>query len=184
MCNDYGIGRANDSFDWRDPTKNLQAVNAVGPTVNQGQCGSCWAHAASETFSDKLAIATNGSTNEIFSVQELVSCDTAHDMVRPAPLRRVEHPQPLTPCVCVCVQGCGGGWPEYAFDYMMQKGLPADTCYPCVTALSPRCIFATLVPPVSPRCMLRGVTCCAGTPPARATAARASALARTAPPRC
>jgi len=73
---------------------------------DQGQCGSCWAHAASETFSDKLAIATNGSVNEIFSVQELVSCDTAKDM------------------------GCGGGWPEYAFNYMMTKGLPSDTCYP------------------------------------------------------
>jgi cathepsin B len=27
-------------------------------------------------------------------------------------------------------QGCGGGWPEYAFNYMMTKGLPSDTCYP------------------------------------------------------
>ena len=53
----------------------------VHPVRDQGQCGSCWAHAASETFSDKLAIATNGSVNEIFSVQELVSCDTAKDMV-------------------------------------------------------------------------------------------------------
>jgi len=78
----------------------------VHPVRDQGQCGSCWAHAASETFSDKLAIATKGSVNEIFSVQELVSCDTAKDM------------------------GCGGGWPEYAFNYMMTKGLPSDTCYP------------------------------------------------------
>ena len=54
----------------------------IHPVRDQGQCGSCWAHAASETFSDKLAIASNGTVNENFSPQELVSCDTTHDMVR------------------------------------------------------------------------------------------------------
>jgi len=90
-----------DNFDARTTWPTF-----VHPIRDQGQCGSCWAHAASETFSDKLAIATNGSVNEIFSVQELVSCDTAHDM------------------------GCNGGWPEYAFQYLLNKGLPSDQCYP------------------------------------------------------
>ena len=66
-----------DNFDAR-----VTWPKFVHPIRDQGQCGSCWAHAASETFSDKLAIATNGTSNEIFSVQELVSCDTAQDMVR------------------------------------------------------------------------------------------------------
>ena len=69
-----------DNFDARVTWPTL-----VHPVRDQGQCGSCWAHAASETFSDKLAIATNGSINPIFSVQELVSCDTEHDMVLSSP---------------------------------------------------------------------------------------------------
>ena len=60
----------------------VQWPTFIHPVRDQGQCGSCWAHAASETFSDKLAIASNGTVNENFSPQELVSCDTTHDMVR------------------------------------------------------------------------------------------------------
>jgi len=89
--------------DW---DTRVQWPKFVHPVRDQGQCGSCWAFAASETFSDVLAIATNGSTNVVLSPQELVSCDTEHDM------------------------GCGGGWPEYAFNYMTTHGLPSETCEP------------------------------------------------------
>ena len=66
---DY-YGAAPASFDCR-----TQWPKFIHPIRDQGQCGSCWAFAAAESFSDRLAIATNGSTNEILAHQELVSCD-------------------------------------------------------------------------------------------------------------
>jgi len=89
------------SFDCR-----TQWPKFIHPIRDQGQCGSCWAFAASESFSDRLAIATNGTTNEILSPQELVSCDDKGED-----------------------QGCDGGYPGDAFDYMQHTGLPSDTCY-------------------------------------------------------
>jgi len=89
------------SFDCR-----TQWPKFIHPIRDQGQCGSCWAFAASESFSDRLAIATNGSTNEVLSPEELVSCDDKGED-----------------------QGCDGGYPGDAFDYMQHTGLPSESCY-------------------------------------------------------
>lgn len=59
---------ASDSFDSR--TKWPSCVHAIR---DQQQCGSCWAFAASEAFSDRLCIA--GVANTVVSPQDLVSCD-------------------------------------------------------------------------------------------------------------
>ena len=73
---------------------------------DQGQCGSCWAFGATETLADRFAIASKGAINFDMSAQNLVSCDTAHDM------------------------GCGGGWPTYAADYLVSTGVVALSCEP------------------------------------------------------
>jgi hypothetical protein len=57
-----------EQFDLRD-------LNVVGPTRDQGQCGSCWAF--SQTQSLESANAANGGQLYDLSEQELVSCDTA-----------------------------------------------------------------------------------------------------------
>ena len=49
-----------------------ECINAVR---NQGQCGSCWAHAASEVFSDRVCIQSGGKIKEVYSPQHLVDCD-------------------------------------------------------------------------------------------------------------
>jgi cathepsin B len=91
------------AFDARTQWANGQ----IHPIRNQEQCGSCWAFAATEAFSDRQAIASNNSINVIFSPQQLVSCDTAGGN-----------------------QGCNGGYPIQAWDYFVANGAVADECYP------------------------------------------------------
>jgi len=98
---DYNEAAAPASFDCR-----TQWPKFIHPIRDQGQCGSCWAFAAAESFSDRLAIATNGSTNEVLAPQELVSCDDKGED-----------------------QGCDGGYPGDAFDYLQHTGLPTEACY-------------------------------------------------------
>jgi cathepsin B len=90
------------SFDSR-----TQWPGCVHPVLNQEQCGSCWAFAATEALSDRFAIQTNLSTNVVLSPQDLVSCDTANGN-----------------------QGCNGGYPIYAWQYMQQTGIVTWDCYP------------------------------------------------------
>jgi cathepsin B len=77
----------------------------IHPVMNQGQCGSCWAFAASETLSDRTAIATNGSFNKVLSPEALVECDKTDN-------------------------NCGGGWPGNAAQYLVDNGIPTNDCMP------------------------------------------------------
>jgi cathepsin B len=52
-----------------------QWPDCIHPIRDQGHCGSCWAHAASEVLSDRFCIASKGQTNVVLSPQYLVSCD-------------------------------------------------------------------------------------------------------------
>lgn len=89
------------SFDAR-----VQWKNCIQPVRDQGQCGSCWAFASTEALGDRFCIATNGSTNVILSVQELVSCNLEG------------------------LESCRGGDPVTAYLYTSFYGLPSDNCYP------------------------------------------------------
>jgi cathepsin B len=72
---------------------------------DQGHCGSCWAHAASEVLSDRFCIASNGSVNVALSPQEMVSCDY-FDM------------------------GCNGGILTMSWIYLRFFGIATDSCKP------------------------------------------------------
>jgi len=73
--------------------------------LDQEQCGSCWAFGASESFSDRICISTNGSTNVVLSPEDLVSCDYSCD-------------------------GCGGGFANAAWEYMAFPGICDMECFP------------------------------------------------------
>lgn len=104
---------ANASLDVSDLPDSLDTrtkwPNFIHPVRDQARCGSCWAFAASEVLSDRLAIYSNGAKNFVLSPQGLVSCDT------------VDH-------------GCGGGWPTDAAKFLVSTGIPTDVCEPYASA--------------------------------------------------
>ena len=77
----------------------------IHPIRNQGQCGSCWAFAASESLSDRFAIASNGSVDVVLSPQDLVNCDDG-------------------------AMGCHGGMISQVWQYMAETGILSDKCDP------------------------------------------------------
>jgi len=79
--------------------------NCIHPILDQEQCGSCWAFGASESFSDRICIGTNGSTNVVLSPEDLVSCDRSCD-------------------------GCNGGFANAAWEYMANPGICDMECFP------------------------------------------------------
>ena len=78
---------------------------------NQGQCGSCWAFAATGMLSDRCCI--QAKDNGWLSPQELVSCDKSS-------------------------HGCQGGSLESPINYMQKNGgLVPDACFPYTATNKP-----------------------------------------------
>ncbi|KAF0691325.1 Aste57867_17413 [Aphanomyces stellatus] len=116
------------SFDQdKNATMHRQAremdTTAVAPTVDwttkcnppvrhQGQCGSCWAHAAVDVAEAAHCLATGQLLS--LSVQQVTSCSTQGS------------------------RGCNGGVPSYAIDYVAETGLCLDGSWP-YTAQSGAC---------------------------------------------
>jgi len=88
-------------------TKNWADDGMTSPIKDQGQCGSCWAHSAVEQLESMAAIQGVSSGFDVFvgSPQEVVSCDTTDN-------------------------GCGGGNPMTAFDYLGDHPLEPESDYP------------------------------------------------------
>lgn len=91
--------------DWRTASPPV-----VTPVKDQGQCGSCWAFAATETIESSLSIATKGDL-EVLSPQNVVSCTP-------------------NPHHCGGTGGCGGATAELAFDYVKDKGIATNANWP------------------------------------------------------
>jgi len=79
-------------------------AGCITPVYNQGQCGSCWAFSATETIESYWALAGNQLTQ--LSMEQIVDCDTTDD-------------------------GCGGGNPSTAYQYVQSAGgLDSYSSYP------------------------------------------------------
>jgi len=90
-------------------TINWTQVNGiVGPVNNQGQCGSCWSFSATEAVQSTLALAGQGLFQ--LSEQQLVSCSQAYGN-----------------------EGCNGGWPYQAYEYIMANPLTTNAAYPYIS---------------------------------------------------
>jgi C1A family cysteine protease len=84
------------SFDWR-------SQGVVSAVKDQGQCGSCWAFAATEGVESAWKLA--GHSLDILSPQQIVDCDTSD-------------------------AGCDGGDLPTAFAYVHKEGLETEAAYP------------------------------------------------------
>lgn len=90
------------SFDWRDR-------NVVTPVRDQGQCGSCWTFASTDSLESALLInnKTDVPVNELnLSKQQLVQCAK------------------------FLGTGCEGGNSQMAFSYIQRRGVTTNEIMP------------------------------------------------------
>lgn len=93
-----------------------RAQNIVTPVKNQMQCGSCWGFAATGALEGQWAKASGNLIS--LSEQNLVDCSSSFGN-----------------------QGCNGGWPNSAFDYIINNGgINEEACYP-YTAMEDTCNY-------------------------------------------
>ena len=89
------------SFDWRERDK-------VTSVKNQGECGTCWAHAAMGDLESKILLAEGVYYD--FSEQNLASCDFYASSL--------------------LFTGCSGGNPFRSANFLSQVGASLESCAP------------------------------------------------------
>jgi cathepsin B len=96
-ANSFSVPLAPTSFDARDkwPT-------CIHPVRNQGNCGSCWAFAATNQLSDRYCIK---GKDLVLSPQYVIECDSDDDC-------------------------CDGGYLDSSFAFLEKTGTVEDKCLP------------------------------------------------------
>jgi len=91
--------------------------NVVGPVENEGQCGSCWAFVVAESIASACAIKDGKLV--LLSVQQIIDCSSSYGN-----------------------EGCNGGMPDQAFQYVIaNKGLDTWASYPYTAITGDTCQF-------------------------------------------
>lgn len=86
-------------WDWR----YRHGKNWMTSVKDQGNCGSCWAHAAVGVLEAYINLYYNRLLDYDLSEEELISCILDH--------------------------GCNGGYEQYAFDYIKSSGIVDEDCF-------------------------------------------------------
>ena len=89
------------TFDWR----NVGGIDWMTSVKDQGGCGSCWAFGTLGSMEAVINIVENDSYIDMdLSEQFLVSC-------------------------CDECGDCGGGYPSVTYDFIMNTGVPDESCF-------------------------------------------------------
>ncbi|NQU55172.1 MAG: PKD domain-containing protein [Bacteroidetes bacterium] len=94
-------------WDWRD----RHGKNWISPVTDQGSCGSCWAFATTGATEAMVNLSLNQQLNLDLSEQDLLSCADAGN--------------------------CGGGYPTYAIDYIVNTGIVDEATFPYTATVQP-----------------------------------------------
>jgi C1A family cysteine protease len=111
------------SYNWLE----IENGKYLTPIKNQGSCGSCWAFSAVSVIESRFAIEHNVTATPL-SVEQVLSCS--------APL---DHIHSKFPDMAASSNGCEGGMPFLAFEYMARmapNGVACASDYPYVMATS------------------------------------------------
>ncbi|XP_020590707.1 cathepsin B-like isoform X2 [Phalaenopsis equestris] len=104
--------------------------SSIGRILDQGHCGSCWAFGAVESLSDRFCIRFG--VNVSLSVNDLLTC-----------------------CGFMCGDGCDGGYPIFAWRYLVQSGVVTEECDPYFDQIGcahPGCEPSYLTPKCEKHC--------------------------------
>jgi hypothetical protein len=107
------------NFDARDQWKDCSTISTIR---NQGSCGSCWAFATTESFNDRLCIATNGKFQQLLSPQDTLNCcDEKYNSY-----------------------GCNGGQPSGAWKFFEDKGIVTGGDYGDISTCLPYSLYSEI----------------------------------------
>lgn len=92
-----------DTWVWNNVNNTNYLTNLRNQHIPQ-YCGSCWAHAATSAFSDRIKIARKAAWPDVnISPQVVISCSMDDD-------------------------GCHGGYAYSAFEFMHNNEVTDETC--------------------------------------------------------
>jgi len=108
---------APESFDAREQWPDCPTIPKI---QDQGDCGSCWAVAAVTVMSDRSCIASNGTENFQYSIENLLACSDGY-----------------------FVGDCDGGYIDEAFNYWVGSGIVSGGPYNSEEGCQPYTILPT-----------------------------------------